>query len=276
MHRVVPVDHLELPELLPYRTLRRQESHRERGIFVAEGEKVVRRLFRSTWPVSSMLCTPEWLAHLSDAERNAAEAARVGSIPEIFLAARHVISEIVGYRLHQGVMAVGAVPAEESLDRIASRLPRPRLFVALDGIAHAENVGVIMRNSAAFGVGAVIAGETSCSPFLRRAVRNSMGGIFLVPVVHAASLPKELAALRDRFGVRIVAADAHAARPLAPAELRGDLCLVFGGEASGISPEVAALADARLAIPMHLGVDSLNVASASAIFLHEAARAANV
>lgn len=236
----------------------------DQGIFVAEGEKVVRRLLASGLQVISMLMTPEW-----NAEVFGTEATPPGECT-LFLAERPLMQSIVGFRMHQGIMAVARVPAPRSLEEISH--PMPHLVVALDGLAHAENVGVIVRNCAAFGAHAVLVGETSCSPFLRRAVRNSMGAVFTIPIVHSADLQQTLSTLRERHAMRLIAADAHARESLYSADLRGNICIILGNEDAGISAGVLSLNPERLTIPMQNTTDSLNVASAGAVFLSEVAR----
>jgi tRNA G18 (ribose-2'-O)-methylase SpoU len=254
---------LELPELAPYRTLKRPMAHRQQGIFVAEGEKVVRRLLESHLEVISLLLTPDWLGRLAATGHLEGRAGVTA-----FLAEGELLRGIVGFNIHQGIMAVAKVPAETSPEA----LPPGQLLVALDGLRISENVGVIVRNSAAFGVQAILVGETSCSPYLRRAVRSSMGAVFQVPVIHVPCLADLLGRLQRRYGMAIVAADPHGAATICEARLDGSVCIVLGNEDYGVSAAVAGLATVRAAIPMHDRTDSLNVASASAVFLYEAAR----
>ena len=254
---------LELPELAPYRTLRRTVAHRQQGIFVAEGEKVVRRLLESPLEVISLLLTPDWCGRLAATGHL---KGREGATA--FLAEGELLRGIVGFNIHQGIMAVGKVPADGSLDALAPA----QLLVALDGLRISENVGVIVRNGAAFGVQAILVGETACSPYLRRAVRNSMGAVFQMPIIHVPCLADVLERLKLRYGSEIVVADPHGATTIYDTSLAGSVCIVLGNEDYGVSPEIAGLATARAAIPMHNRTDSLNVASASAVFLYEAAR----
>jgi len=142
----------------------------------------------------------------------------------------------------------------------------------VDKIGNAENLGTVVRNCVAFGTQALIVGETSSSPFLRRSVRNSMGAIFDLPVVPSRHLVSTLLDLRRR-GIRCVAADpAPGGRTLAQTDFSGDSCLIFGSEGDGISPAVLAACDEAVAIPMPPHVDSLNVAAAAAVFLYEVCR----
>jgi tRNA G18 (ribose-2'-O)-methylase SpoU len=254
---------LDVVELHPYRTLKRPLEHARLGIFVAEGEKVVRRLLDSGLEVISLLLTPTWLARLqSSGHLQGREELKT------FLAEENLLREIVGFNIHQGIMAVARVPAAPALDE----LPSAHLLLALDGLRISENVGVVVRNCAAFGVDAILVGETSCSPYLRRAVRNSMGAVFKMPVIHVPCLAETVAALQHRFHTRIVTADPHGALTIYDVALTGNVCIVLGNEDTGVSPEVTSLATDRAAIPMRNQTDSLNVGSASAVFLYEADR----
>jgi tRNA G18 (ribose-2'-O)-methylase SpoU len=264
---IISVTSLDETDLQPYRTLRRPLDHQRSGIFVAEGEKVVRRLLESTLEVLTVLLTPEWLE-----EYRPLLERRSGNLL-VFVAAKQLVEEIVGFHLHQGIMAVARIPQPLTLQEALARVRQPALLVAVDGLTNAENLGVLVRNCAAFDVDALLVGETSNSPYLRRAVRNSMGTVFSLPVVHLASLADSLHELKSRHSVRVVAAHPRAERiGLHQASMTGDCCIVFGSEGEGISTSVLAACDDLVAIPMQEGVDSLNVASASAVFLYEVQR----
>ncbi len=283
MLRVQKISSLDLPALAPYRTLRRSLEHEAQGIFVAEGEKVVRRLLESRFEVVSVLLPEKHLANFRPLL-----AARPEPL-DVFLAEKQLLEQLIGFSMYQGVLAVGKMPPAVSLDEIFARNSKPLLLAAVDGLTSAENLGALVRNCVAFGVHALIVGETSSSPFLRRAVRNSMGTILQLPVVELAKLgqrhqftakPHEhdrtlvecLQELRVR-GVRCVAAHPHTEKKfLSQANFTGDCCIVFGSEGAGISADVLAACDEAVAIPMAPGVDSLNVAAAAAVFLYEAAR----
>jgi tRNA G18 (ribose-2'-O)-methylase SpoU len=268
MIRVLKIESLDLPELQPYRTMRRPMEHREQGIFVAEGEKVVRRLLESDFPVISVLLPEKWIA-----EYEPIIAARPEKeIPVFVVSAKNVLEQLVGFSMFQGVLAVGKIPPQPSLDQILERGTKPILLAAVEGLANAENLGAIVRNCAAFNTHALIVGENSSSPFLRRAVRNSMGTIFQLPTVESANLAETLCAIRAR-NIRCIAAHPRVnARKLSHADFTGDCCIVFGSEGSGISPAILELCDEAVAIPMPPTIDSLNVGAAAAVFLYEANR----
>jgi tRNA G18 (ribose-2'-O)-methylase SpoU len=139
-------------------------------------------------------------------------------------------------------------------------------------VANAVNLGALVRNCVAFYVQALIVGETSSSPFVRRAVRNSMGTIFQLPVAETTDLVQTLRELREH-GVRCIAAHPHAqGRTLSQADFTGDCCILFGSEGQGISSAALEICDEATAIPMPPAVDSLNVGAAAAVFLYEANR----
>jgi tRNA G18 (ribose-2'-O)-methylase SpoU len=266
IYRRQKIASFDLPELQPYRTMRRQHEHRQQGIFVAEGEKVVRRLLESQFSVVSVLLPEKWLHELDPLLQ-----ARPEEI-QVFVAEKALLETLTGFSMYQGLLAVGKVPPLPTLEQIVTRSPQPRLLVAADGLSSAENLGALVRNCAAFNAQALIVGETCSSPFLRRAVRSSMGTIFHMPVVETTSLIQALHDLRA-WGIRCLAAHPHAdGRTLSQANLKSDCCIVFGSEGYGISPAVLAVCDEAAAIPMPQTVDSLNVGSAAAVFLYEANR----
>jgi tRNA G18 (ribose-2'-O)-methylase SpoU len=282
MFQLRKIASLDLPELAPYRTLRRAAEHAAQGIFVAEGDKVVRRLLASDFGVLSVLLPESRVAEFEPLIHCRPEL----EIPVFAVTQKSVLEELVGFEMFQGVLAIGRVPAMITLEQVLANSPRPRLLAAVDGLTSAENIGLLVRNCAAFGVQALIVGETSSSPFLRRAVRNSMGAIFHLPVVElkpetglpktgngaARPLPVALRELRSQ-GIRCVAAHPHTERKfLTQADFTTDSCIVFGSEGNGLSPEVLAACDEAVAVPMAEGVDSLNVGAAAAVFLYEAAR----
>jgi tRNA G18 (ribose-2'-O)-methylase SpoU len=283
---------LELPELAPYRTLRRPFEHEEQGIFVAEGDKVVRRLLESHFGVISVLLPKDRLEEFLPLIQSRLEKEITIYVTE----KKSILEELVGFEMFQGVLGIGKIPPPPLLQKILADSPRPRLFVAMDALTNAENLGVLVRNCAAFGTHALIAGETCSSPFLRRAVRNSMGTIFQLPIYQVRNRRGEISEPRhadgtlkrrddpiptladtlrtlQAHGVRCIAAHPHTEKKfLTQTDFTGDVCIVLGSEGSGISTPVLAACDEAVAIPMSNGVDSLNVSAAAAVFLFEAAR----
>ena len=290
MLRVQKISSLDLPELAPYRTLKRSAAHAQLGIFVVEGDKVLDRLLESDFTVVSVLVIEARLAEYEPRLR-----ARPEKDITVFVCSKPVLAELAGFEIYQGVLGIAKTPPPLTLEKALAAGPRPRLLVAMDGLSNAENVGTLMRNCVAFGVSALSAGETCCSPFLRRTVRNSMGALFKLPVLEinrrdecheslthkqmgtrvtrpSETLAQTLRELRAH-GVRCIAAHPHTDKKvLSQADFTGDCCVVFGSEGHGISKEVLAACDEAVAIPMANDVDSLNVSMAAAVFLYEANR----
>jgi len=264
---LIPITTLENPDLAPYRTLRQSTDHFRQGMFIAEGEKVVLRLLESPLYVLSVLITTERLEQYDEFMSDRPENIKV------FVGKKKLLDTIVGFDLHQGIMALGKIPIQASLDSVLSESKSPYLFVAIDGLTNAENIGVLVRNCAAFGVQAVLVGETSSSPYLRRAVRNSLGTVFKIPIVHCRNLAETLKLLRNDHEFKIIAAHPRSKEHIIQnVDFSDHCCIVFGSEGDGIGQRVLSACDITAAIPMQLGVDSLNVANANAVFLYEAAR----
>src|SRR4051794_18025840 len=196
------ISSFDLPELQPYRTMRRQEDHRQQGLFVAEGEKVVRRLLESNFTVLSVVLPDRWLNELKPLFEARPETIRV------FVAEKNLLEELTGFSMYQGLLAVGKIPPPRSLDEILHASPQPWLLAAADGLSDAQNLGALVRNCAAFNAQALIMGETSASPFLRRAVRSSMGTVFGLPTLETESLAQTLTGFRNR-GIRTIGAHPH-------------------------------------------------------------------
>jgi tRNA G18 (ribose-2'-O)-methylase SpoU len=290
MFRIEKISSFGAPELQPYATLRRPLEHRQQGIFVAESERVVRRLLASHFTVVSLVMPEKHLENF-----RAAIEARPEPIT-VYLAEKKLLETLTGYSVFQGVFAVGKIPRLASLEEILQKSPTPKLFVAVHEMSNAENLGALVRNCVAFGVHGLIVGETSSSPYLRRAVRNSMGAIFELPIVELMNLrgphesenelrsrgispseknPTLAETLRDLSsrGIRCIAAHPHTNKKvLSQADFTKDCCLVFGNEGDGISKDVLEACDEAVAIPMPPTVDSLNVGAAAAVFLYEANR----
>lgn len=261
----VHINTLDLPELEPYRHMKWQFEQRQQGIFVAEGEKVVRRLLESPLPVVSALLLERWFIELEPLLAARPETIRT------YIAERPLLETIIGFAIYQGVLAVGKAPANATLHEILASVKSP-LIVAADGVSSAENIGGLVRNCAAFGAHGIIAGESSCSPYLRRAVRSSMGAVFKLPVLETPSLKQSLRELKAA-GVKTIAAHPHTNQSkVNDTDFRGPTCIVLGAEGNGIAPDILAECDEAVVIPISPEVDSLNVGAAGAIFLYEAMR----
>jgi len=217
------------------------------GMFIGDGDKVVRRMLKTT-RVERILCTPDWVQKLPIPE---GIDVRVAPISRLI--------SIVGFRLHQGLMALGAIPPEKPLSGT--------FHLALDGLANAENVGAILRSCAAFGVDGVILGPGTASPWLRRAVRVSLGAPLVVPV---HTTPDLAATVR---GLNAYSAHIHGdRRDYRSVDYTKNACLVLGSEPNGVTNEVLRACKGVIYIPMASEWDCLNVAASAAVLLAEVRR----
>jgi tRNA G18 (ribose-2'-O)-methylase SpoU len=255
------------PRLSDYRDLaaadRRPDRPGGRGLVIAEGVVVVRRLLDSPYPVRSLLGVPRRLAELAPD--------LAGRAVPAYAASAATMAAVVGFHLNRGVLAAAdrAVPPDPLALAGAARL-----LAVLEGVNDHENLGALFRNAAALGADGVVLGPRCADPLYRRSVRVSMGHVLRVPF---AELPGEWPGSLDVLraaGLRVVALTPAAdAVPLAAAGLTGArVALLLGAEGPGLTPAALAAADVRVRIPMASGVDSLNVATAAAVAFHEVGR----
>jgi len=271
--RVIEIESLADPRVADYRNVKDAALRVRSGRFLVEGRWNVRRLIEgSRFAPLSLLVSPGARDALDDC------LGLLATDTPVYVAPQSLFNQVVGYDMHRGCLAVCSRPEPLCVEQVlrASRsraTSEPSLWVALEGVADADNVGGIFRNALAFGVDAVMLCPRSCDPFYRKAIRTSMGASLCVPAVRCADWPEPLRVLR-RAGYALVALDpGRTSRELGdlgaePADLPERATLVFGAEGAGLSEEVLSLADLRLRIPMQSGVDSLNVACAAGIALH--------
>ena len=257
---LVPVHSIDDPRLAYYRDLNERNLTRHSGRFIAEGEKVVQRLIRSQFEVASILAEPSY------AERYEGQVA--AHVP-IFVAAKELVQQTVGFHFHRGIVACGRRQPMTSVQPIAVRLGAPRATVVVcPDVQDPTNLGSIIRTAAAFGCAAILLGRGCADPFSRRVLRVSMGAALDLPVVESQDLTNDLSMLRDARYTTVAAVIDPSAERLARAKRENGLALLLGSEGHGLADEWLRLADRRVTIPMRLGIDSLNVAVAAAVLLY--------
>jgi tRNA G18 (ribose-2'-O)-methylase SpoU len=277
--RMITIDDPADPRLDDFRDLttadRRPDRPGGRGLVIAEGVIVVRRLLESPYPLRALLGVPARLADLADDLADHLAGAGHTDVPA-YATSAEVMTEVVGFHLNRGVLAVADRPSPADAVAVAAR---GRVLAVLEGVNDHENLGALFRNAAALGVHGVLLGPHCADPLYRRSVRVSMGHVLRLPF---ATLPADppwpgsLDLLRAG-GRRIVALSPRpSARPLPAAGLAGGrIALLLGAEGPGLTEAALAAADEWVRIPMADGVDSLNVATAAALAFY-AARAREV
>lgn len=235
---------------------RKWRKQLEQGIFFAEGESVFAVLLRSQIRIFTVLITPELL----EKYRSSMEGREL----DLWIAEKAFIENTVQRKLNQGVIASGRIPEIPPLETIVNNAA---CIVALNGIDHAVNVGSILRNCAAFGVSAVVFDQGTVHPYCWRAIKASIGGVFHVPSYSTMDLVSLLKVLQNN-NTMLIAADPSGAISIRKLKTARKVCLILGNEHRGISAGVMELQPERVCIPMK-SADSLNVAAASAVFLHQ-------
>ncbi len=253
-----------------FRSLRGKGGHVEKGLFIAEAPKIVRKVLTSALAIESAFMTPEFFEEMKPLFEAREDTT------DVYLAPKSEMEKIVGYNLHQGVMLAVRIPANRILDAASLTWKHPFQVLALDSIADAENMGAMIRNAAAFGVDAVLVDDQSCSPFLRRSVRVSMGTITDVEIIRVPDLASALHSLKSLHPCLVVgAALGTETKDLRTITVPSNCVIVFGSEGWGLRPEVSNKCDLLASIAMADEIDSLNVAIASGIFLYALQHATN-
>jgi tRNA G18 (ribose-2'-O)-methylase SpoU len=258
------------PRLSDYTRLRdvelRKSLEAERGLFLAEGEKVIRRAIGAGYPIRSVLTTRRWLTSLADVLGDAL----------VYVVSDDTMSAIAGFQVHRGALASMErlpLPAVETLLKGGAR----RVLVLEDLVDHA-NVGAIFRCAAALGVDGIILSPRCADPLYRRAVKVSMGAVFSIPYARMDDWFEGLARLREAGFQTLALTPDQRAAPLDAVEMADRVALLLGSEGDGLSSHWLEEADEAVCIPMSAaamaaGVDSLNVVAAAAIACHGLMRA---
>jgi len=262
--QIIHIDSLDLPGLADYSQLTdvalRRKSEPAGGLYIAESTKVIARALEAGHRPRSVLLQEQWLP-------DALELLSDWPDVPVYVGAASVLEELTGYNLHRGALAAMHRPV---LAPVSDLIRGARRIVILENIVDHTNVGAIFRSVAGLGADAVLITPRCADPLYRRSVRVSMGTVLqvpwtrlpewdeAVPLLHEAGFHLAALALADNA----VSLDDFAIDP--PERL----AIVLGAEGDGLSRQALGVADTVVTIPMLHGVDSLNVASASAVALY--------
>ncbi len=232
------------------------------GLYIAESEKVIRRALAAGHRPRSLLMARRWLVDLADVVTSA-----VADGISVFVGEHETIERLTGFHLHRGALAAMHRPR---LPALGPLLHTARRVLVLEDIVDHTNVGACFRSAAALGADAVLVTPRCADPLYRRAIRVSMGTVFQVPWTRIEPWPRGGPEVLRQHGYSVAALalsdDAITLDALSAAPPQR-LALVLGTEGDGLSRHTVAAADLVVRIPMAAGVDSLNVAAASAVAL---------
>jgi tRNA G18 (ribose-2'-O)-methylase SpoU len=259
---IIPVRDPEDTRIADYRNVPDPALIAQRGLFVAEGRLVVERLLASArWTARSALVTETALASVRSAlDRHA-------DLP-VYVVEQDIMNRITGFNIHRGCLALAERRALADWRTLAAGAG---LLVILERLGNADNVGSIFRHAAAFDVDAVLLGPACADPLYRKAIRTSMGAALAMPFADAVPWPGALSQLRED-GWAVVALTPSSRMTLREAAsilTRRRTAIVVGHEGEGLTADASAACEYHARIPMAGGVDSLNVATATAIALYE-------
>jgi tRNA G18 (ribose-2'-O)-methylase SpoU len=233
------------------------------GVFILEGKLALDAALASPYPLRSVLALRRRLDVVS-------QLPLPSDVP-VYAVDDDVMTAVTGFNVHRGLLGVAGRQPLMSGPELLARVVSP-LLVVVEGVNDQENLGAIFRNAVAFGAGAVLLDPTCSDPLYRRSIRVSLGHVLRVPFARLAPWPASLRLLQDAGYVVLALTPSPAAETVDEVanQIRGSgerVALVLGAEGSGLSPAVLSL-HRQVRVPMAAGVDSLNVAAASAVALH--------
>ena len=237
----------------------RNKLEPKKGIFIAESPKVIQVALNAGYTPHALLCEQK---HITGDAATLIE--QCGDIP-IYTGSRELLASLTGYTLTRGVLCAMQRPIPKSVNDICKGAHR---IVVIDGVVDTTNIGAIFRSAAALGIDAILLTPTSCDPLNRRAVRVSMGSVFLIPWTWLDAPIQTLNSLGFKTAAMALSDNSVSLDyPILKEEEK--LAIIMGTEGEGLSQQVISKADYVVRIPMSNAVDSLNVAAASAIAFWE-------
>jgi tRNA G18 (ribose-2'-O)-methylase SpoU len=236
------------PRIIEFSKMR-DHTLNDQGFILAESEKLFLQLQASNKTFLKILSTPEF------AKRHHLRG------DNIYIASKNILEEIAGFKIHFEVIFLAEKPLDYDLDKLDDRI------ILLNGLSSPENVGSIVRSAAAFNINSIIVDEKTCSPFLRRCIRVSMGNIFSMKSYHSSNIRNDLENLKSLGYTIISTANIPRSLNLAHYDFPKKSVLIIGSEGHGIDQDIIGLSDAVLKIIINSQVAHLNASNAAAIFL---------
>ena len=251
----IDINDINLPQLNIYHQFR-DNAFTSDNSFVADSPKVVNLLLQTDITVRSILATQEYY----DAHEH---LIKEKDIPQLYVASKALMQDIVGHKIHHNVMMHGTRPEQTALDALDDNI------IMLDEISSTQNIGSIARSAAALGVNSYLLPTHGPHPYSRRALRVSMGHISMLKTHQYEEIKETIISLKEN-GYRIYAAEVTSdSTPLSKVKVTQKWVLLMGHEGSGLSQEVLKLCDEVVTIEMTEGVKSFNVGIAASIIMYQ-------
>lgn len=262
MLKIIKIDDINDARITLYKNLRfTPKIHQDNKLFIAEGRRLVKKLLKSNIPIYSIFATDDFFM-----DNQSMISKRITEHTQLYSADKKLMELIVGFRLHSGIMAMAYQPADVRPQDMKG------IIVVTNGINNAENIGSIIRNMIGFGLENIIVDNKSVSPYLRRAVRVSMGSVFFSNVYHSKNLFNDILFLRN-CGYKIISIElSDNAKLLNTFKFDKKSIIIFGSEDFGIENEILEISDYVIKIPMSDKIDSFNVSSSSAVVFYQITR----
>ncbi len=267
---IIHIDNLEDLRINLYTNLKEKTLQSlQGGLFIGEGNLITQRLLNSDFKTHSLLVAQRRLDKI---------APLVPDHIPLYVVPNDLIHQIVGYKFHAGILSIGHQKQTPPISEFINNLlkddsEKPLTLLICPQIRNADNLGTMIRNAAAFGIDALITGQGSTDLYSRRSIRVSMGTIFSIPVFQSSDINQTLATLKDQHQFTNAATilehpNAQSLKTISRPQNPDRLAILLGSEDLGLSQENLSHCNQFLTIPMHHGTDSLNIATAGAIFLY--------
>ena len=271
MKPMIRIDDLEDPRLNAFRDLRDADLRGGRSLFTVESERVLERFLKSDWPIEAVLVEEDVQMRLQTLLNMLDDA-----VP-VYVTCNGALDAVSGYGFHRGALALGrrkpGAPKQLRLDEICTR--STCTLLAADGVAHVDNMGSLFRNAACLGASGILLGPGCTDPLFRKTIRISSGHVFRIPWKIAGDFHATLEALKA-IDFKVIGLElSTGSRDIEHMTVAKRTIMIVGSEGDGLSPATRTLCDELVHIPGGVTVDqqeSLNVAVASAIGLHELGR----
>ena len=265
---IIEINTLQEPGIDIFSTLTeaqlRMELEPEKGLFIAESPKVIRVALNAGWEPAALLCERK---HLEGDAKDIVD--RIGNDIPIYTGDRQILTQLTGYQLTRGVLCA---MHRRPMPQVADIIKNAQRIVVIEGVTDTTNIGAIFRSAAALGIDAVLLTRDTCDPLNRRAVRVSMGSVFLVPWTWLDAPINSLHNLGFKTAAMALTDDSVSISDPSLKNINR-LAIIMGTEGDGLPHSTIEKADYVVRIPMSHHVDSLNVAAATAVAFWELRKA---